>query len=119
MGGVDRGIEQYPLVNRSGPYGSPTALLCWGSTKGVCNEVASQLGLRVVQPVVLAPFPMTALSAALEGVKTVICVEENATAQLATLAGMHGITIHKKVLRYDGRPFTYESLLARVKEVLL
>src|SRR5208337_3706839 len=114
--GLIAGMEQYPQVNSSGPYGSPTALLCWGSTKGVCHEVASQLGLRVIQPVVLSPFPMTALNAALDGAKTVICVEENATAQLAALAGLHGITIHKKVLRYDGRPFTYESLLARVQE---
>ena len=117
--GLIAGMEQYPQVNSSGPYGSPTALLCWGSTKGACHEVASQLGLRVIQPVVLSPFPMTALNAALDGVKTVICVEENATAQLAALAGLHGITIHKKVLRYDGRPFTYESLLARVQEALL
>jgi len=76
------------------------------------------LGLKVIQPVVLSPFPRTALNAAFDGIKTVICVEENATAQLAMLAGMHGITIHKKILKYDGRPFTYESLLARVQEAL-
>jgi len=111
-------MEKYPVVNSSGPAGARTAILCWGSTKGACREVAGNLGLKLVQPVVLSPFPMTALNAALDGVKTVICVEENATAQLATLAGMHGITIHKKILKYDGRPFTYESLLARVQEAL-
>jgi 2-oxoglutarate ferredoxin oxidoreductase subunit alpha len=112
------GMEAYPQVNRSGPVGATVALLCWGSTKGVCREVAGTLGLRVIQPVVLSPFPMTAMKAALDGVKTVICIEENATAQLALLAEQHGIVIDKKVLRYDGRPFTYESLLARVQEVL-
>ena len=39
-------------------------------------------------------------------------------AQLAALAERHGIVIGKKILRYDGRPFTYENLLARVQEVL-
>jgi 2-oxoglutarate/2-oxoacid ferredoxin oxidoreductase subunit alpha len=111
-------MEGYPQVNSSGPSGARVALLCWGSTKGACREVAGHLGLRVVQPVVLSPFPMTALNAALDGVKTVICVEENATAQLAALAERHGIAVHKKVLRFDGRPFTYESLLARVQEAL-
>jgi 2-oxoglutarate ferredoxin oxidoreductase subunit alpha len=116
--GLMTGMEVYPQVNSSGPLGATIALLSWGSTKGVCREVAGALGLRVVQPVVLSPFPMTAMNAALDGVTTVICVEENATAQLATLAERHGIAISRKVLRYDGRPFTYESLLARVKEAL-
>jgi 2-oxoglutarate/2-oxoacid ferredoxin oxidoreductase subunit alpha len=116
--GLMTGMEEYPPVNSSGPLGATIALLSWGSTKGVCREVAGALGLRVVQPVVLSPFPMAAMNAALDGVTTVICVEENATAQLATLAERHGIAISKKVLRYDGRPFTYESLLARVQEAL-
>ena len=115
--GLISDMEGYPQVNSSGPAGASVALLCWGSTKGVCREVAGTLGMRVVQPVVLSPFPMTALNASLEGATTVICVEENATGQLATLAERYGIAIGKKILKYDGRPFTYESLLARVKEV--
>jgi 2-oxoglutarate ferredoxin oxidoreductase subunit alpha len=116
--GLVADMTGYPQVNSSGPPAAPATLLCWGSTKGVCGEVAGALGLRLVQPVVISPFPVTALNAALGGSAMVICVEENATGQLATLAGCHGIAIHRKVLRSDGRPFTYESLLARVKEVL-
>ena len=86
--------------------------------RAYAGKLPATLGLRVVQPVVLSPFPMTALKKALDGVKTVICVEENATGQLATLAEQHGIAIQEKILRYDGRPFTYESLLAQVREVL-
>lgn len=115
---LSAGMAAYPQVNRYGPPGATTAILCWGSTKGVCREVAESLGLRMVQPVVLSPFPVTALNAALGGITTVICVEENATAQLGDLAGQHGIVIHRKVLKYDGRPFMYEELLARVREVL-
>jgi 2-oxoglutarate ferredoxin oxidoreductase subunit alpha len=48
----------------------------------------------------------------------VIAVEENATAQLATLAAQHGIACQKKILRYDGRPFTPEDLRTRIREVL-
>jgi 2-oxoglutarate ferredoxin oxidoreductase subunit alpha len=49
-------------------------------------------------------------------VKRLIAVEENATAQLAALAEQHGIHIHEKILRYDGRSFTLDELVSRVKE---
>jgi 2-oxoglutarate ferredoxin oxidoreductase subunit alpha len=65
---------------------------------------------------VLAPFPTDSIIKALAGVKRLIAVEENATAQLAALAEQQGITVHVKILRYDGRPFTVEDLVLRVKE---
>jgi 2-oxoglutarate ferredoxin oxidoreductase subunit alpha len=111
-------MNGYTQVNVLGSAGAPGTLLCWGSTKGVCSEVAVELGLRMVQPVVLSPFPVAQLKKALEGTKKLICVEENATAQLAALSEQHGITTDKKILRYDGRPFTYESLLAKVREAV-
>jgi len=111
-------MGRYPQVIVAGTPDAPTALLCWGSTDGVCREVAAGLGLRVVRPVVLAPFPAQALHKALEGAGTVIAVEENATAQLATLAVRNGIACHKQVLRYDGRPFTPELLREKIREVL-
>ena len=74
------------------------------------------LGLRVIRPVVLAPFPGDRIKNSLAGVKRLIAVEENATAQLAALAERHGIRTHEKILRYDGRPFTVGDLLFRVKE---
>lgn len=111
-------MSRYQQVRISGNLTAPVALLCWGSTAGVCREVAGNLGLRVVRPVILSPFPVESLKKALEGTATVIAVEENATAQLATLAGEHGITCHEKILRYDGRPFTPESLGEKIRAVL-
>ncbi len=111
-------IARHPVVAVSGPAGASTALICWGSTKGVCDEVAQELGLRVVRPVVLEPFPADQIREALAGVKKRICVEENATAQLAALLARHGISCHETVLRYDGRPFTFERLLSDVREVI-
>jgi len=117
--GLAEEMERYPVVTLSGVPDASTALLCWGSTKGVCNEIASLLGLRVIQPVLLSPFPAIQLKNAMSGVKRVIAVEENATGQLATLAGQHGIVINDRILRYDGRPFPPEDLLEKVKEVIV
>ena len=113
-----RAMNRYPQVSTAGNTDAPVALLCWGSTEGVCREIAIQLGLRVVRPVVLSPFPAESLKKALEGAGRVIAVEENATAQLATLAGQHGITCQEKILRFDGRPFTPELLGEKIREVL-
>ena len=109
-------MHGYSMVIQSGTPDASNALLCWGSTKGVCEEVAADLGLRVVRPVVLAPFPVDQIKKALMGVKRLIAVEENMTAQMAALAERHGIVIHEKILRYDGRPFTVEELVSKVKE---
>jgi 2-oxoglutarate/2-oxoacid ferredoxin oxidoreductase subunit alpha len=65
---------------------------------------------------VLAPFPVDQIQKALTGVTRLIVVEENLTAQLAALAERHGIVTHEKILRYDGRPFTIDDLVSRIKE---
>jgi 2-oxoglutarate ferredoxin oxidoreductase subunit alpha len=115
--GLAEEMQGYPGVAVSGNPEATTAVLCWGSTKGVCNETAHELGLRVIRPIVLLPFPSVEVKKALTGIKKVIAVEENATGQLAHLAEQHGITIHHRILQYDGRPFAPEDLLKKVKEV--
>jgi 2-oxoglutarate ferredoxin oxidoreductase subunit alpha len=115
--GLAEEMQHYPGVMLTGVSDASTALLCWGSTKGVCNEIASLLGLRVIQPIILSPFPEIQLKNAIQGVTKLIAVEENATAQLATLAGQYGIVADERILQYDGRPFSPDELLVKIKEV--
>ncbi|MEI8330472.1 MAG: 2-oxoacid:acceptor oxidoreductase subunit alpha, partial [Methanomicrobiales archaeon] len=110
-------LRSYEGVIQSGKRDASYALLCWGSTKGVCEEAALELGLRVVRPIVLAPFPVDQIKKALAGVKRLIAVEENATGQLADLIEPLGIIADKNILRVDGRPFTVEELVSRIKEM--
>jgi 2-oxoglutarate ferredoxin oxidoreductase subunit alpha len=117
--GLTMEMQGYPGVTVTGTPESSTALLCWGSTKGVCNETASLLGLRVIQPVILSPFPADQLKQAISGVTKLIAIEENATAQLATLAGQYGIVADERILRYDGRPLSPDDLLVKIKEVIV
>ncbi len=112
-------MQGFPGVTVSGIPDAATALLCWGSTKGVCNEIAGLLGLRVIQPVVLTPFPAEQLKKAMNGVTKLIAVEENAMAQLAALAERHGIIPDHKILQFDGRPFLPDDLMVKVKEMIV
>jgi 2-oxoglutarate ferredoxin oxidoreductase subunit alpha len=59
------------------------------------------------------------LKQAISGVTKLIAVEENATAQLATTAGQYGIVADERILRYDGRPFSPDDLLVKIKEVIV
>jgi len=111
-------LEQYETVKVYGNPDSKTALLCWGSTKGACIEVADALGIKVVQPLFLEPMPIKALKKALFGADKIIDVEVNATGQLAKLVSGHGICVDDMILRFDGRPLTVDVLLDNVKEVL-
>lgn len=110
-------LEKLETVKTYGKADSSTALLCWGSNKGAALETAEKLNLRLIQPVILSPFPVKRFKEALKGVEKLILVESNATAQLAQLLKKYDLNIDEKILKYDGRPFTVEELEAKVKEV--
>ncbi|MFH1847991.1 MAG: 2-oxoacid:acceptor oxidoreductase subunit alpha [Candidatus Omnitrophota bacterium] len=103
-------LEGYETVKVYGDKNSSTAILFWGSNKGACVEVGVKLGLRIVQPIVFSPFPLRRFKDALKGVKKIICVENNATGQLADFVKCRGINVDERILKYDGRPFSLDEL---------
>lgn len=111
-------LESIKTVNVHGDKNSEIALLCWGSNKGVCNEVGQRMGLKVIQPVVLNPFPLRQFQDALAGVKKFICVENNATGQLVRLIRGHSFNPDYTIFKYDGRPFSTDELEGRVRACL-
>lgn len=96
---------------------SDTVLLTWGSTKGACVEAAETLGLKVVQPIIMEPFPD--LSDYIGDAKRIVAVEVNATGQLAKLLENNGIKVDQKVLKYDARPFFTDELIERLRKEVL
>ncbi|MDD5556654.1 MAG: 2-oxoacid:acceptor oxidoreductase subunit alpha [bacterium] len=102
-----------------GVYGdaaAETAVVCWGSNRWPCAEAGGNLGMRVVHVRVLEPLPVDEIRGALEGARRVICVENNATGQLAALLSARGAAADRTVLRYDGRQFLLEELEERLRE---
>jgi 2-oxoglutarate/2-oxoacid ferredoxin oxidoreductase subunit alpha len=111
-------IEGLDPVNLGGITDAETALLCWGSTKGVCEELAHKRGLRLVQPVVLWPFAEASFDRAMDGVERFYAIETNETGQLATLVSRFGYRPAEKILKYDGRPFMVDELDAILEMVI-
>lgn len=111
-------LEKYETVKVYGNKNSSVALICWGSNKGVCIEAAENLGIKVIHPVVLSPFPIREFQDSLKSVQNLICVENNSTAQLASLINRYGFGINEKILKYDGRPFSLDELEERLKDLV-
>ncbi|MFA6358408.1 MAG: 2-oxoacid:acceptor oxidoreductase subunit alpha [Candidatus Omnitrophota bacterium] len=111
-------LEKFETVKVYGNKDSSMGLLCWGSNKGVCIEAAQNLGLKVIQPLVLWPFPVKKFQAALSGVKRLICVEDNAQGQLARLIKTFNFKVDNQILKYDGRPFSLGELEEKIKGII-
>jgi 2-oxoglutarate ferredoxin oxidoreductase subunit alpha len=118
MLGLRGDIEGMDPVKVAGHPDAATALLCWGSNKGVCEEAGEALGLRVVRPVALWPFPEESFSRAMEGVDHFLGVETNESGQLAGLVRRFGYRASGTVLKYDGRPFMVDELEQELRRVL-
>jgi 2-oxoglutarate ferredoxin oxidoreductase subunit alpha len=117
-GSLTEELKRCRPVRSYGNKNSSTVILCWGSNKGVCVEAAQGLGLKVVQPIVLSPFPIEAFKEELKGARKLILVENSATGQLRTMLNRYGINIDVQILKYDGRPFSVDELEGKLKKAL-
>ena len=108
-------------------YGSDapeTVLVCYGSTFGVVREAVDLLlekhSIGMIHFTEIYPFPgieTLDFLALLQQAKRSICIENNATGQFAKhLKSETGFSITSKINKYDGRPFTLDSLLGEIDE---
>jgi len=99
-----------------------TVLVGWGSTYGVMKEVVDLLSgeqkIAMLHFSELYPFPSTDTFDyldVLKNAKRTLCIENNATGQFARLMRAEtGYEFAARINRYDGRPFTLESLTGEI-----
>jgi 2-oxoglutarate ferredoxin oxidoreductase subunit alpha len=107
-------------------FGSPepeTVLVGWGSTYGVMKEAvgffSDKQKIALLHFSELYPFPSTDLFdylQVLKNAKLSLCIENNATGQFARLMRTEtGYEFTARIRRYDGRPFTLESLIGEIR----
>lgn len=103
-------IEKLEGVKVYGNKNSDKAIVVFGSNKGLGTEIGKELNIKLIQPLILQPFPEEQMKKALLGVKKLISVESNASAQLAQILRGHDIKVDDSILKYTGRPFFVEEL---------
>jgi 2-oxoglutarate ferredoxin oxidoreductase subunit alpha len=108
-----------------GPEDADMTLVGWGTTKGVIIDALASINYSLNGKSVnflhfqwMFPFPSQDVLSRLSKSKVIVDVENNATAQLASLIREHtGINIEKKLLKNDGRPFYPEDIVSFLQTI--
>ena len=99
-------------------------VICWGSTWGVIHEAMKKLqdegnDVAMIHFTQVWPFPSQQVKDLLKDRNQLICIENNATGQLAGLIREKtGIAIDQRILQADGRPFSVQYLCDTIQEVI-
>jgi 2-oxoglutarate ferredoxin oxidoreductase subunit alpha len=109
-----------PLVY--GPAGAEVTLIGWGSSYGAIREAVDRANadgarVKMIHFVDIWPFPVEPVQALLQTAGRTIAVENNAMGQMGMLIRM--MTGHKvsgSILKWDGRAFTPEDVLAGLEK---
>ena len=97
-------------------------LIGWGSTLEIVKEALDVIGrddIAFLHFKQVYPLPEVFFLAASAAEKVAV-IENNATAQLARLIKLHGgLDISRRILKYDGLPFSVEEAAGRIRSTFL
>lgn len=117
---IEREVKKFDRYKVHGNEDSDVVVIGWGSTKGAILDAIKDLDVKFLQVIYLVPFPEE-VGEILEDGEKVILVENNSTG----LLGQHlrentGLKVKEdnKILKYDARPFTSDTLKEKIKERL-
>ncbi|VVB76196.1 2-oxoglutarate synthase subunit KorA [Candidatus Tiddalikarchaeum anstoanum] len=99
-----------------GNKNAKTAIISWGSNKGIILEALKSLkNCKLIQVKILHPFPGAELAKKV-GRSKIIIVEQNGTSQLGQLIKQNtSLKISDYLLKYDGRAFTPEEIINHMR----
>ena len=96
-------------------------VVCWGSTYNIVKEALVKLGRKDVSLLhYKQPFPLHSETAGyLKRAERTVIVENNATSQFGKLIKLYtGVDIDKKILKYNGLPFSVEEVVEGLEKAL-
>ena len=117
---LDLALQDMKAPELYGDKDADITLIGWGSTYGAIREAVDILrkkGQKVnfLKFTDLWPFPEDKVLPLLQKAKTLVAVENNFTGQLANLIRKcTGIKVDSKILKYSGRPFSPEEIIANL-----
>jgi len=110
---IKKDLKKPVLVDNEGDL----TLVGTGSTKNVLKEAVEVLKEKVkvnfLHVLYLSPFQEEVVKI-LESSGTVVCVENNYTAQLASILRENGLDVDYNLLKFDGRPFTVDEVVEKI-----
>ena len=105
------------MIKIHGKKDSKNLIIGWGSTRGAILDAINGLDLKFLQVLYMKPLS-DRIKPEIEKAKKVILIEQNVTGQLGRLIREKtGIKIEKRILKYDGRPFTSDELRKEVMKI--
>jgi 2-oxoglutarate ferredoxin oxidoreductase subunit alpha len=105
-----------------GSRGAETTLIGWGSSYGAIHEAVDILrkqgtSVNMLHLNQLWPFPTKAVIDAVSKARYSYVIENNATGQLAQLIKAEtGCDVSRRILKFDGRPFTPHYIAEAVRK---
>jgi len=127
MGKFALALKEIPSsrkIAKFGPADAETTIVCWGTATGSARDAMDVLAkegikVNVLQIRLMKPFPVDEVVAELKKAKLTILAEENYNGQLGDLIRTAtGITVDKRVVKFDGRPFSEEELVEGIKTAI-
>jgi 2-oxoglutarate ferredoxin oxidoreductase subunit alpha len=107
-----------------GPSQADVALVCWGSTRLVVEEIIKQMNaggqarVNAIHILTMLPFNKEAFISLATTAKKLIMIEGNALHQGANHIFVEtGIKIEHHINRYDGRPFYAEEVIEEIHKL--
>ncbi|MGQ9675182.1 MAG: 2-oxoacid:acceptor oxidoreductase subunit alpha [Chloroflexota bacterium] len=104
-----------------GPARADLTLFCWGSSCGPVREAMDMLNSRglktnLIHITHMWPFPDSTVARRFQQARRTVVIEQNYTGQLSKLIRMTtGLAPNQKILKYDGRPFSPEEIVAVIE----
>jgi 2-oxoglutarate ferredoxin oxidoreductase subunit alpha len=104
-----------------GPARADVTIIGWGSTKGSILDAlpllqAKGIAANLLQVYNIWPFHAAAVGRVIDQAKAVICIEQNATGQLASFIREQTGKAVDSLLKYDGRQWTPEQVASAVEK---
>ena len=115
---IKRETKKFEMIKIYGKKNSKNLILGWGSTTGAIVDAIKNFDAKFLQVLYLKPLS-DQIKKEMVKAKKIILIENNVTGQLGRLLREKtGLKIEKKILKYDGRPFTSNELKDEIKKIL-
>lgn len=114
---LQKECKKYEMIKIHGKKNSKNLIIGWGSTKGAILDAIEDEDFKFLQILYAKPLS-DKIKKEMEKAKNIILVENNLTGQMGRLLREKtGIKIDKRILKYDGRPFTSDELKKEIMKL--